>query len=217
MKAEKLLIGVIIVLLILGVLTPTVLLLFVSDRVLAGQIGDALGGTSAPFINLSAIIIVLVTFLYQKRDDKKNYEKQFIIETFETIKDEFSKIYLDKTVSKGVEEQESSLYGRKALLGWIKIINTSGQPLEYFQELNQYKAILNVFSATKSLLLILDDSIHIQSTEKKLITSRVSLFYRNNMYVSMKERGAVFCDYHNVKHEIPRELFDVMKQIEERI
>ena len=71
MKTEKFLLAIVVIILTLSVITPFIVFAIVHDKATAGQIGDALGGTSAPFVNISAILIVIITYIYQRRSDKK--------------------------------------------------------------------------------------------------------------------------------------------------
>src|SRR5690606_6048012 len=115
MNVEKVLLRFIFVLLAIAIVLPVLILVFVKDKTLAGQIGDALGGTSAPLVNISAILAVVATYYYQRRNDQKNVRRELIAANFTFLKEELNGInHVVAVTKKDVKEIQNHL-GKDAI------------------------------------------------------------------------------------------------------
>ena len=217
MKTDRILLILLLSLLAIGVILPIFVLTLAKNNSIAGQIGDTLGGTTAPFVNISAILIVLVTYNYQKKNDKKNYEKDLIFETFQNLKLEFDKINFDSTTTVDKKKEVTNHSGKKAFNEIVKYMTGGSLTLDELQEWDVYKAIFNVFQSTEALLTTVRVNNRLSDYEKQLYLSQISLFYRNNLFIRKDKRGDEVCEYHNVRHEIPNSLYDLINKIESQI
>jgi len=214
MKTEKFLLAIVVIILTLSVITPFIVFAIVHDKATAGQIGDALGGTSAPFVNISAILIVIITYIYQRRSDKKNTEKELTLEMFNNLKVEFSKVTISETKGSGADRKETHLYGRDALVLMVRYLNEQFVKLEDFEEWDSYKAILQILNSMNKLLDFIKQNEYFTSSEVQLFNSQVALFYQNNLYIDQEKRGNKYCEYHRRVHEFPELMKSLMVSIE---
>src|SRR5687767_5654755 len=123
MKVEGLLIRFIIILLLAAVILPLVILLTIKDRALAGQIGDTLGGTSAPLVNISAILAVIATYYYQRRNDQRNARRGLISSNFLFLKDELNNLVDEVTVTRKEVKEVKRYIGKEAIDHIIRTLN----------------------------------------------------------------------------------------------
>ncbi len=214
MKTENFLLVIVVIILSLSVITPFVVFLIVNDKATAGQIGDALGGTSAPFVNISAILIVIITYVYQRRSDKKNTEKELTLEMFNNIKSEFAKVTISETKGSGADRKETHLYGREALVLMVRYLNDQFVKLEDFEEWDSYKAILQILDSMDKLLDFIKQNEYFTNSEIRLFNSQIALFYQNNLYIDPEKRGDKYCEYHHRLHEFPEVMKNLMMAIE---
>lgn len=214
MKTEKVLIFFIVSLFILGIITP-LFLLCNFDSSIAAQIGDTLGGTTAPFLNISAILGVLYTFLHQRRHERKGHEKELIYNTINTFKDEFEKITITQTKTQGEKKEVQHFKGKEAFYELIGYLNTLS--VEQVIVIPTFQSFINIFEAINSLIDLIKSNTQLDNIDKLLFISQISLFYRNNLYLDSERRGDVICSGHNVKHEIPKILYDLICKIESKI
>lgn len=217
MKVEKILIVAIVALLIVAVVVPAIILLSVRDKTLAGQIGDALGGTTAPFVNTSAILAVIATYFYQRRNDKKNHEKELIISIFQNLKGELDKIDYIVTVTTKDQKQVNTYSGKESIRQIIRRLNNEEHTIENIRDLVPYDSILNIYQYLDSLIETVRYNEILSKNEKQLFLLQLSLFYRNNLFIDKEQRGDEICRYHKKVHKIPDELYNQIVGIEKKI
>lgn len=217
MKVEKILIRFIIVLLTIAVILPIVILLSVKDKALAGQIGDALGGTSAPLVNISAILAVVATYYYQRRNDQKNVRRELVAANFSFLKEELNNINHVVTVTSKGEKAIQNHIGKDAIKYIIRAINNNEYKHVDVRELVTFHPILNVYKYLNLLIKEVQNDPILSKSDKELFLTQFSLFYRNNLFIEKEQRGDEICKHHNVKHEIPQELYQLLVGIEQKI
>jgi hypothetical protein len=217
MKVEKILIVAIVALLVVAVVVPAIILLLVKDKSLAGQIGDALGGTTAPFVNTSAILAVIATYFYQRRNDKKNRKKELIFSIFQNLKGELDKIDYVVTVTTEDQKQVNTYVGKEAVRQIIRSLNNDEHTIETTRELVPYDSTLNIYQYLDSLIGTVRRNEILSGNEKTMFLSQLSLFYRNNLFIDKEQRGDEVCRYHKKIHEIPEELYNHIVGIEKKI
>ena len=217
MKNDKLFIGILIALLSVGIIVPVIILISNKNLAEAGQIGDTFGGTSAPFINISAILTVLLTYFYQKRNDKKNTEKEILLETINNIKSELEKVEFIITTTSGNNKEKNIYKGKDALKKIIYYLNDNKMPVNRITEINEYKQLLTIFKYLNSTIEYIKQNNLLTKIEAEMLLSNLSLFYRNNLYIEKDQRGEEICNSHGILHELPTELIECIKEIETKI
>jgi len=217
MKIERLLLIVIAIMLAFGIIVPIILLINFTDKTIAGQIGDTLGGSTAPFVNISAILIVLVTYLYQRRNDKKKDEKELIFETFQNLRTEFEKITHEVTITSKDRKEVKRYSGSEAVDDLIRTINEGNLKEDEIKEFSYFHSIVNVYQSLNSLFDTVIKNDILSNYEKKLFLAQLSLFYRNNLFVAKDQRGEEICKYHNKFHKLPNEIYNELLEIETKI
>jgi hypothetical protein len=217
MNVEKILIRFIIVLLTTAVILPIIILLSVKDKALAGQIGDALGGTSAPLVSISAILAVIATYYYQRRNDQKNVRRELVAANFSFLKEELNNINHVVTVTRKEANEVQNHIGKDAIRYIIRAINNNKYKHVDVLELVTFHPILNVYKYLDLLINEVQNDPILSKTDKELFLTQFSLFYRNNLFIDKEQRGDEICKHHNVKHEIPQELYQLLLRIEQKI
>jgi hypothetical protein len=217
MKIEKLLKYFLFGTLILGIILPVAILLLAPNNSAAGEIGDALGGTTAPFVNIAAILVILLTYMYQKRTDRRKEEKELINSIYQDIKDELSKVKFKVTVtSKGIKE-EKIFNGADAIRETVRNLNNEMISLDDVVEYDHYDLMINIYKYFNSFLGTLKENESLTANEKALVLAQFSLFYRNNLRIGKEQRGDELCKFHNKMHRLPGALYDQIIQIENKI
>lgn len=215
MRVEQILIRFIVVLLVLAVVVPFIVLLLVKDKSVAGQIGDTLGGTSAPLINISAILAVIATYFYQRNNDRRNVRRELIASNFLFLKDELNNVEHIVTVTTKGQKETQKYNGKEAISYIIRELNNNEYKNLDVRELVTFDPILNVFKFLDLLIKEVQDDPILLATDKKLLLTQFTLFYQNNLFIGKEQRGDEICKYHNVKHEIPQELYQLITSIEQ--
>lgn len=217
MNVEKILIRFIIGLLGIAVLFPIIILLFIKDKALAGQIGDALGGTSAPLINISAILAVIATYYYQRRNDQKNVRRELVTANFAFLKEELSHIDHVVTVTSKGEKETFHHIGKDAIKYMIRAINNGEYKIIDVHELETFRPIVSIYKYLELLIKEVQNDVILSKSDKELFLTQFSLFYHNNLLIDKEQRGDEICRHHNVRHEIPKELYQHLLSIERKI
>jgi len=215
MKYERIILVVLVIVLGFGVVTPILLLTLVPDKALAGQLGDALGGTTSPFVNISAILVVLLTYFYQRRNDRKNSEKEILQECISNIKEEVEKVELEFKDGKGAV---TALHkGKAALDAMVQLVNDNSISYEELEEFDEYKKMVTIFDYLNSTATYIMSNEYLSDSEKKLFISQLKLHYLNNLYIERDQRGDEICTRHNTRHELPKRLKELINTIETKL
>jgi hypothetical protein len=217
MNVEKILLRFILALLSIAIVLPILILIFVKDKGLAGQIGDTLGGTSAPLVNISAILAVVATYYYQRRNDQKNVRRELIGRNFTLLREELNGINHVVTVTRKDIKEIKNHIGKDAISYIIRAINNNEYSHLDVRELVTFGPILNVYKYLNLLIEDVQDDRVLSGLDKELLLTQFSLFYRNNLFIDKEQRGDEVCKHHNVKHEIPKELYDLLLSIEGKL
>jgi hypothetical protein len=217
MRLEKILLVTIIGLLTISAISPFIILSVVKDKAIAGQIGDTFGGTTAPLINISAILAVVITYMYQRRNDQRNNHKEQIIENFKNLKEELQKIDYKITINHKSAGKEIKQYiGADAIHEIIRASNNNEYSIE-IKELQPFNSIVNVYEYLNLLLKDLASDNTLTSNDKKMLLTQLSLFYLNNLLIDKEQRGDEICRHHGVKHKIPIQIYNQLIEIEKHI
>lgn len=217
MNVEKNLLRFILALLSIAIVLPILILIFVKDKGLAGQIGDTLGGTSAPLVNISAILAVVATYYYQRRNDQKNVRRELIGRNFTLLREELNGINHVVTVTKKDVKEIKSHIGKNAIGYIIRAINNNEYSHLDVRELVTFGPILNVYKYLNLLIEDVQNDPVLSALDKELLLTQFSLFYKNNLFIDKEQRGDEVCKHHNVKHKIPKELYDLLLSIEGKL
>jgi membrane protein implicated in regulation of membrane protease activity len=218
MRLEKILLIAIIVLLIASAITPFIIFYVVKDRAVAAQIGDTFGGTTAPLINISAILAVITTYLYQRRNDQRNSNKEQMLESFQNLKEELQKLdYVITTNNKDTGREIKHHMGADAIHTMIRALNNRQYTIETITELVPYRAVVNIYQYLSLLLTDLNRDKMLTPHDKQMLLTQFSLFYRNNLLIDKEQRGDEMCRHHGIKHIIPKEIYEQIVEIETKI
>jgi membrane protein implicated in regulation of membrane protease activity len=216
MRVEKILLIAIAILLIGAVIVPIIILYLIKDRMVTGQIGDTLGGTTAPLINISAILAVVATFTYQRRNDRRNGSREEVLRSFQNLKEELQKIEYVTTSTQGKEKTIKHYIGSEAIREIIRASNNGEYSID-IRELKPFNSILNVYQYLHLLIRDTTEDIYLSSNDKRMLLTQLSLFYRNNLLIEKEQRGDSVCPHHGVRHEIPSEIYEQLIEIENKI
>ena len=217
MNVEKILLRFILALLSIAIVLPILILIFVKDKGLAGQIGDTLGGTSAPLVNISAILAVVATYYYQRRNDQKNVRRELISRNFTHLREELNGINHVVTVTRKDVKEIKNHIGKDAISYIIRAINNNEYSHLDVRELVTFGPVLNVYEYLNLLIEDVQNDPVLTALDKELLLTQFSLFYRNNLFIDKEQRGDEVCRHHNVKHEVPKELYDLLLSIEGKL
>lgn len=217
MNVEKNILRFILALLSIAIVLPILILIFVKDKSLAGQIGDTLEGTSAPLVNISAILAIVATYYYQRRNDQKNVRRELIGRNFTLLREELNGINHVVTVTKKDVKEIKNHIGKDAIGYIIRAINNNEYSHLDVRELVTFGPILNVYKYLNLLIEDVQNDPVLSALDKELLLTQFSLFYKNNLFIDKEQRGDEVCKHHNVKHEIPKELYDLLLSIEGKL
>ena len=217
MNVEKILLRFILILLAIAIVLPILILLFVKDKALAGQLGDTVGGASAPLVNISAILAVVATYYYQRRNDQRNVRRELIATNFTFLKEELNGINHIVTVTKKDVKEVKNHIGKDAIKYLIRALHNNEYQNLDVRELVTFGPILNVYKYLDLLIEDVQNDPVLSASDKKLLLTQFSLFYRNNLFIDKEQRGDELCKHHNVRHEIPQELYDLLLSIEAKL
>ncbi len=217
-RIEKLLFSLVIILLLLATFIPFLILYLVDDNTKASQIGDIFSGTTAPLLNISAILAVIATYIYQRRNDLRNSHKEHFLQNFQNLKEQLSLIEFKYTTIRKSVREEKRFPGGAAIKEIIHEFNNGAYSKEDdMRELLPFSSILDVYIYFNMLLDdLLEDSV-LTIHDKKMLLTQLSIFYKVNLYINEQMRGDEICKNHGVKHEIPIELYNNIKEIERKI
>lgn len=216
-KIERLLFTLVIILLLLSMFAPFLILYLIPDKTLASQIGDIFSGTTAPLLNISAILAVICTYVYQRRNDLRNSHKEHFLQNFQNLKDEVSKIEYKYTKTIKSVREEKIFPGGEAIKEIIRDFNEGSFSKDEIEELAPYSSILDVYNYLNLLLVDLNLDNVLTVHDKKMIATQLSLFYKVNLYINKQMRGDEICKNHKIKHEIPENLYKILIEIERKI
>lgn len=201
---DYILITLIVLMIIAGIVIPIILVTSIdfSQKSIKETI-SILGGSSSPFISISAILIVIYSFLYQRRNDLKLQSKELILNSLSNIKEEFKSISIKTTTTTGSTKTENVFEGRSALKNIVKNLNSEDIDLDVMNYWIEAKSMMNIY---KVINILIDDLILSQllsTNEKRILLIQIHLFYYNNLLIDKKQRGDVYCDYHGTTHKFP--------------
>ena len=183
----------------------------------AGQIVNTLGNIIAPFINVSAIFVVVLTYLYQKKSDRRRDEKELINSIYQDLKGSLTSMNYKTNVTSNGEQNEKVFNGTDAIHETIRNLNHDKISIDKTQQLLHYGPMLNIYKYLNSFLDTLYENESLSQNEKKLVLQQISFFYLNNMLIGKEQRGDEECKFHKKKHVIPLELYKQIIQIESKL
>ena len=176
-------------LLSLSVVLPLFLLIIIKDKLYAAQIGDVLGGVSAPLMSISAILAVIATYYYQRRNDQRNARRELVVSNFNFLISELNNIdHVVSITSKGTTEVLHKK-GRESIQYIIRSLNNGEYKNFDIRKLDTFSPILNVYKYLDLLIKDVKDDFILLDADKELFLAQFSLFYRNNLFINKQLRG----------------------------
>lgn len=181
------------------------------------------GGSSAPFISISAVLIVIFTFVYQRRNDLNLQSKDSILKSLSLLKDEFHEVSTKTTTTKTDTETgqrvktENLFQGKYALKQIVETLNSDNVELSIMDGWIEGKSMVNIFRLTDGILNATKENKYLSSNEKKMIKTQIDLFYNNNLLIDENKRGDKYCDYHRTTHKFPEDWKRIIHSIESKL
>ena len=182
-----------------------------------------IGGSSAPFISISAVLIVIFTFLYQRRNDLNLQSKESILDSLALLKDEFREVTTKTKTSKNDPttnariEIENVFQGRDALNNIVETLNSDIIELSVLDDWIEGKSMLNIFKITEGLLVTTKNNKYLSKDEKNMLKSHIDLFYNNNLLIDVSKRGDKYCEHHRTTHKFPDNWKKLIHSIEAKL
>jgi hypothetical protein len=162
-----------------------------------GQIGDTIGGVTAPFINLIAVLLIYFSFRQQllsneiqislindeKEERKKAKELELINLAYADLKnyvDNFQYVF-EKTSIKDMKTLEEIYKGEDAIYHLIKIIRQHKGHLAFR---NQRNAVLSLISLLHLINTIIEklDHARFKSHEKLFLINQLNTFFQIKIF-----------------------------------
>lgn len=207
-----------------GIVIPIVLIAMIdSSQKSIEEMIVIIGGSSSPFIAISAVLFVFFTFLYQRRNDLKIQSKELVLNSLYNIKEEFKIITTKKTktkkdpITKETIEIESLFEGRSALNHIVEKLNSDDVELEIMKDWPEANSMVNIFRAVNGLIDELTSSKFLFEGEKDLLLTQIKLFYSNNLFIDKRRRGDIYCEFHEITHQFPLEWKKYIDEIESKL
>ena len=200
-----------------------------------GSIGDTIGGTTAPFINMIGSILVFFA-LKAQIDANKLIQKQFDDQKTEElnrrkllyITEQVNIIRLDVNEFTFTYKKNENKYNYKssdAIFQFLKSISGGAHNISYDEYLKQnpkiveLKNLLEIFN--KQILII--ERENISELDKEYFMSILEYQYNSKIRQPLfscrkyKKSEQIVCNGCNEKHGIPDELFDESDKIEKKL
>lgn len=195
------LIGIIFV-----VLTPIILtqFSFLFDFTNTGQIGDTIGGITAPITNLIGAILVYYAFLVQldanklifqqiqeeKAEQKISKNREYVFEIFKFLKEEFYSFTItgDKRIGSGDQSKYVLVEyrGVEAMEKMFQKLMRNHDKNDWHRDNIKLLEFLNIISLFKNFLTKLNE-VEIAQIDKKFFLENVEYIYTSKMKVSINK------------------------------
>ncbi len=159
----------------------------------SGQIGDTIGGITAPFINLIAVVLIYFSFRQQllsneiqiglinneKEERIKAKELELIHLAYTDLKnylDNFQYVF-EKTSIKDMKTVEAVYIGEDAIYHLIKVIKQHKGRLAYRNQHNAIKSLVAILQLVDTIIQKLDNP-RLHKTEKHFLMNQLSTFFQ---------------------------------------
>ncbi|MCZ8216146.1 MAG: hypothetical protein O9262_07900 [Cyclobacteriaceae bacterium] len=139
-----------------------------------GQIGDTIGGITAPIINIVGSILIFISFLSQNKANKIQAEHNsfaLLHELYKDLKDDFNNLsFYSKSIGNG------NIYQGKRALSVFSEVLESRKDNEDFKKNSYFNELLFLIGSFSILLNIVKTS-NVNETEKKYIFRLIHFLY----------------------------------------
>lgn len=159
----------------------------------SGQIGDTIGGITAPFINLIAVVLIYFSFRQQllsneiqiglinneKEERIKAKELELIHLAYADLKNYLANFQyvFEKTSIKDMKTIEAVYVGEDAIYHLIKVIKQHKGRLAYRNQHNAIRSLVAILQLVDTIIQKLDNP-RLHKTEKQFLMSQLSTFFQ---------------------------------------
>ena len=167
-----------------------------------GQIGDTIGGITAPIVNLVGAILVYYAFLVQldanrlifqqikdeKEEQRINQNRNYVFELYKHLKDEFSTFSVQEEKRIGSRDTERTVMVEyKGIEAINKMLyNLMSHRKGFGDEIYKLKEFQNMVELLKKFLSTLNDTV-LNPIDKKFFVESIEYLYSSKIKVSIEE------------------------------
>jgi hypothetical protein len=162
-----------------------------------GQIGDTIGGITAPFINLIAVLLIYFSFRQQllsneiqiglinneKEERKKNKELELINLAYDDLKtyvDNFQYVF-ERTSIKDMKTIEEVYKGEDAIYHLIKVLKQHKGHVGFRNQRNAISSLISILQLTDGIIDKLGYS-RFKRHEKLFLVNQINTFFQIKIF-----------------------------------
>lgn len=204
-----------------------------------GQIGDTIGGITAPFMNLIGAFLVFYALqaqvkaneLIQRQIDKDNEEKecenegQNLNQLFSYLTNSidgfhFKTLPVEYLTNTGVIDTETEFKGGEAFYHLFSQIRCHYHGSE--EELHSHQSVSELLSILKIMDLLLDKLANTKSKNREILTTLLGHLFNYKIVTRIREEDELmldlmYCEHCMCNHGLPDELKDLILRIRHKV